>query len=52
VTKAELKAEYLRYRGRYADGAFPTNEYALHLDEMLAKYLRMEPVSDDELEPD
>jgi hypothetical protein len=52
MTKAELKAEYLRYRERYADGAFLTNEYALHLDEMLAAYFRLEPLSDEEFETD
>jgi hypothetical protein len=52
VTKAELRAEYLRYRGRYADGEFLTNEYALHLDEMLAEYFRMSPVGDQDWEPD
>jgi hypothetical protein len=52
VTKAELKAEYLRYRGRYADGEFLTNEYALHLQEMLDAYFRLEPLGDEEFEPD
>ncbi len=49
MTKAELREQYILYRGRYEDGAFLTNEYALNLDEMLAKYFGMEPVKD---EPD
>jgi hypothetical protein len=41
MTKAELKARYLESRGKYAAGELWTNEYALHLDTMLAKYFNI-----------
>jgi hypothetical protein len=52
VKKAELREQYTRYRNRYAAGEFYTNEYALHLDEMLAEYLGQPPVAVLDDDPD
>jgi hypothetical protein len=41
MTKAELRADYISERDAYAAGRYLTNEYALHLDEMLAKYFNL-----------
>jgi hypothetical protein len=49
MKKAELREQYLRYRARYLDGAFLTNEYALNLDEMLSEYFGLPPVATEEV---
>lgn len=41
MTKAELKAEYTRWRTEFSAGRLWTNEYALHLDSMLSNYFGM-----------
>lgn len=45
MNKAELREQYLRYRDRYAAGELFNNEYALHLDTMLANYFGL-PLTD------
>jgi hypothetical protein len=45
VKKAELREQYTHYRGRYLNGEFLTNEYALHLDTMLSNYFGL-PLAD------
>jgi hypothetical protein len=39
VTKAELKRQFLKRQGEYMDDSYHTNEYALHLQELLEEYL-------------
>lgn len=51
MTKAQLRAAYTEARAKYSAGEFLTNEYALHLDEMLAKHLGL-PQLDQEIEED
>lgn len=43
MTKAELRGAYLKARGGFEAGETFTNEYALHLDEMLAGYFGLRP---------
>lgn len=45
MTKAELKQQFLNYQGRYLEDEFLVNEYALHLHELLEKYLGLPPAS-------
>jgi hypothetical protein len=52
MKKAELHEQYLRYRSRYLNGEFFTNEYALHMDEMLSEYFGLEPVATEEAAED
>jgi len=52
MTKAELRAAYVRRREEYAAGRLFTNEYALHLDTMLSEYFGLplaDPPTEDEL---
>ena len=51
MTKAELRAAYSTARERYAAGSLFTNEYALHLDTMLSRYLSL-PLADLQLNDD
>ena len=48
MTKAELRETYMYYRGRYEAGEFYTNEYALHMDEMLSRYFGLEPADSED----
>lgn len=50
MTKAQLRAAYTEVRARYAAGEMLTNEYALHLDELLAKYLGLPLLDHEDIE--
>ena len=44
-TKAQLRVVYERERARFQAGQLYANEYALHLDTMLAEFFGLDPAS-------